>query len=180
MTNQEEHMNFEDMCQQSEKSQRRGKVIGGILVVIAGSLYLSKELGADIPHWLFTWKTFLIALGIITGVKHNFRNAWWFFLIAIGGIFLLGDFYPQMNIQALLWPILIILVGIIMIFKPKRKHRFRHWGKYYEKNTAKNTRRNTLTITKKSMALRMIIIIVTRRNLQVLMIMLTLQRLWEV
>jgi hypothetical protein len=35
MTNQEEHMNFEDMCQQSEKSQRRGKVIGGILVVIA-------------------------------------------------------------------------------------------------------------------------------------------------
>ncbi len=137
MTNQEEHMNFEDMCQQSEKSQRRGKVIGGILVVIAGSLYLSKELGADIPHWLFTWKTFLIALGIITGVKHNFRNAWWFFLIAIGGIFLLGDFYPQMNIQALLWPILIILVGIIMIFKPKRKHRFRHWGKYYEKKYGK-------------------------------------------
>ncbi|MBL7937486.1 MAG: hypothetical protein JNM51_16900 [Bacteroidia bacterium] len=127
----------EELWQRAEKSHRRGKVIGGILVVIAGSLYLAKELGADIPHWLFTWKTFLIALGIITGVKHNFRNAWWFFLVAIGGIFLLGDFYPELNIKQLLWPIVIILVGIIMIFKPKRNHKFRHWGRYYEKKYGK-------------------------------------------
>jgi hypothetical protein len=99
MTNQQEQMDFEEMCKQTEQSQRRGKVVGGILVVAAGSLFLARELGADIPHWLFTWKTFLIALGIITGVKHNFRNAWWFFLVAIGGVFLLGDFYPMMNIK---------------------------------------------------------------------------------
>lgn len=127
MTNQEEHMDFEEMCKQSEKSHRRGKVVGGILVVIAGSLFLAKELGADIPHWLFSWKTLLIALGIITGVKHNFRNAWWFFLIAIGGIFLLGDFYPTMSIKPFIWPVLIILFGLMMIFKPRRKFNHRHW-----------------------------------------------------
>lgn len=127
MTNQQEHMDFEEMCKQSEQSHRRGRIIGGILVVIAGSLFLAKELGADIPHWLFSWKTLLIALGIITGVKHNFRNAWWFFLVAIGGIFLLGDFYPTMSIKPFIWPVVIILVGIMMIFKPRRKFNNRHW-----------------------------------------------------
>jgi predicted membrane protein len=138
MTHQEENMDLEDMFKKSEKSHARGKVIGGILVVIAGSLYLAKELGADIPHWLFTWKTFLIAIGIITGVKHNFRNAWWFFLVAIGSIFLVVDFYPELNIKQLLWPILIILFGIIMIFKPRGKHKHRHWAKFHEKKYGKD------------------------------------------
>jgi predicted membrane protein len=129
MTNQQEHMEFEEMCRQTEQSQRRGKVVGGILVVIAGSLFLAKELGADIPHWLFTWKTFLIALGIITGVKHNFKNAWWFFLVAIGGIFLLGDFYPELNIKPFIWPVVIILFGLMMIFKPRKKFHH-HYRKY--------------------------------------------------
>jgi len=129
MTNQQEHMDFEEMCRQTEQSQRRGKVVGGILVVIAGSLFLAKELGADIPHWLFTWKTFLIALGIITGVKHNFKNAWWFFLVAIGGIFLLGDFYPELNIKPFIWPVVIILFGLMMIFKPRKKFHH-HYRKY--------------------------------------------------
>ena len=127
MTNQQEHMDFEEMCKQTERSQKRGKVVGGILVVVAGSLFLARELGADIPHWLFTWKTFLIAVGIISGIKHNFRNAWWFFLIAIGGVFLLGDFYPMMNIKPFIWPVLIILFGLMMIFKPRRKFNHRHW-----------------------------------------------------
>jgi len=127
MTNQQEHMDFEEMCKQTEQSQRRGKVVGGILVVAAGSLFLARELGADIPHWLFTWKTFLIALGIITGVKHNFRNAWWFFLVAIGGVFLLGDFYPMLNIKPFIWPVLIILFGLMMIFKPRRRFNHKHW-----------------------------------------------------
>lgn len=138
MTHQEENMDFEEMIKRSEKCHTLGKIIGGILVVIAGSLYLAKELGADIPQWLFSWKILLIALGIVTGIKHNFRNAWWFFLVTIGGVFLLGDFYPEMNLQTLLWPILIILIGIAMIFKPRRKHKFRHWGKFHEKKYGKD------------------------------------------
>lgn len=138
MQNQDDHMEHEEMCKQIEKGHRRGKVVGGILVVIAGSLFLAKELGADIPHWIFTWKIFLIALGIITGIKHNFRNAWWFLLVAIGGIFLAVDFYPELNIKQLLWPIFIILFGIIMIFKPRRKHKYRRWGKFYEKKYGKD------------------------------------------
>lgn len=142
MTNQQEHMDFEEMCKQSEQSHRRGKVVGGILVVIAGSLFLARELGADIPHWIFTWKTLLIALGIMTGVKHNFRNAWWFFLVAIGGVFLLGDFYPTMNIKPFLWPVLLILFGLMMIFKPRNKFKRRHWNRFQHGRHGFSNRRN--------------------------------------
>lgn len=143
MTNQQEHMEFEEMCKQSEQSHKRGKVFGGILVVVAGSLFLARELGADIPHWVFTWKTFLIALGLLIGVKHNFRNAWWFFLIAIGGISLLGDVYPDMNIKPFIWPVLIILFGLIIIFKPRGKFKHkRHWDKFHNRRHGFNSRRN--------------------------------------
>jgi predicted membrane protein len=140
MTNQEEHMDFEEMCKQSEKSHRRGKVIGGIFVVLAGSLFLARELGAEIPSWVFTWKAFLIALGLIIGVKHNFRHAGWFFLIAIGLVFLLGDIYPLMNIRPFLWPVLIIFFGLVIIFKPRRKFKHRHWGKFHDRRNRFNNR----------------------------------------
>jgi len=39
MTNEQEHMDFKYTCNQTEQSQRRGKVVGGILVVVAGSLF---------------------------------------------------------------------------------------------------------------------------------------------
>lgn len=130
MTNQEEHINFEEMCKQSEQSHRRGKIFGGILVVIAGSLFLGRELGAEIPQWIFSWKTFLIAIGLLIGVKHNFRHAGWFFLVAIGVVFILGDVYPAMNIKPFIWPVLIILFGLMIIFKPRNKFKRRHWNKF--------------------------------------------------
>ena len=130
MTNKEEHMDFEEMCKKSEQSHRRGKIFGGILVVIAGSLFLGRELGADIPQWIFSWKTFLIALGLLIGVKHNFRHAGWFFLVAIGSVFILGDIYPLLNIKPFIWPVLIILFGLMIIFKPRNKFKRRHWNKF--------------------------------------------------
>lgn len=42
------------------------------------------------------------------------------FLVAIGGIFLLGDFYPELNIKPFIWPVVIILFGLMMIFKPRK------------------------------------------------------------
>jgi hypothetical protein len=38
-----------------EKSHRRGKIVGGIFIIIIGSLFLARELGVDLPQYLFTW-----------------------------------------------------------------------------------------------------------------------------
>lgn len=139
METQKENQNDDFFCQQYEKDHKRGKVIGGILVVIAGSLLLARELGTEMPHWVFSWKTLLIALGVFIGFKHRFRNMSWLILVLIGGAYLLSDVYPDFTFKHLLWPLLVIILGLFIIFKPRRRfhrNRFRdrhqHWKKWHE------------------------------------------------
>ena len=123
--------NKEDMWKQWEAEHKRGKIIGGIFVVIAGALFLGRELGSEIPYWVFSWKMLLIAIGLFVGLKHRFRRWGWIMPVIIGSVFLMVDLCPELTIKPLLWPILIIVFGLIMIFKPRRKwgHR-RHWRKW--------------------------------------------------
>lgn len=137
-----ENQNIEPQQQQQqdelwrkwEKGHRRGKVIGGIFIVIAGSLFLARELGAQVPDWVFTWKMLLVAIGLMTGVRHGFRHPVWIVLILVGGAFLVSDLYPAMPLRPLLWPVLIIIFGLFIIFKPRRKHRHmwhrHHWHQH--------------------------------------------------
>lgn len=143
METQKENQNEEIFCHY-EKEHKRGKIIGGILVVIAGSLLLARELGAEIPYWIFTWKTFLIGLGVLVGIKHRFRNMSWLILILVGSAFLVSDLYPELAIKHLLWPVLVIVVGLFIIFKPRRihhsrrhRHRDRHWKRWQEREELK-------------------------------------------
>lgn len=126
--------NPEDFWKEAEKRHKRGKLIGGIFVVIAGSLFLARELGAELPYWIFTWKTLLIAFGAMLAFKHGFRRPFWLIPIVIGAAYLIGDVYPTLAFRHLLWPILIILFGLMIIFKPHRNyHRFhrRRYRRYY-------------------------------------------------
>ena len=129
MENQNINQQNDDMWRQFEKSHARGKIFGGLLVVLAGSLFLAKELGTDIPHWVLSWKTFLIAFGLVVAVKNNFRQTGWILPILVGGAFLIGDIYPTIAIKPLIWPIVIILFGLYLIFKPRR-NKYRHWEKW--------------------------------------------------
>ena len=116
-----------------EKTHRRGKVMGGLLVVSIGSLFLARELGAEIPVWVFSWKMLLIGLGIVTAVKHKFLHPSWIILIGIGGTFLMADLYPELSIKPIMWPVLLILLGLFIIFKPRRKYSERmrtHFGQW--------------------------------------------------
>lgn len=139
METQQENQNNDIFCKY-EKDHKRGKIIGGILVILAGTLLMARELGAEIPYWVFTWKTFLIGLGIIIGIKHNFRNHIWIVLVFIGGAYLASDLYPDLAIKHLLWPILVIMFGLMMIFRPKRRFRnhykHREWKKWHEEHRA--------------------------------------------
>lgn len=116
-----------------EKKHKRGKFFGGFLVVVAGSLYLAKELGSNIPDWVFTWKMLLIAIGLHVAVKHKLRSFGWVPLILVGSIFLITeDLMPGCEIHSIVWPAAIILIGLFIMFKPRKKHRFgkdwRHCG----------------------------------------------------
>lgn len=119
-----------EMWERWEQTRRRGKIAGGILVITAGILLLARESGADIPNWIFSWKTLLIALGFFIGIKHGFRHIGWLVLMLIGGSFLIEDLIPGLHFKAFIWPVLLILLGFAIIFKPRRKWHERHYYKW--------------------------------------------------
>lgn len=130
---QEMNAEFDKQWKVIEKSHRRGKIMGGLLIVAIGSLFLARELGAEIPVWIFSWKMLLIGIGIVMAVKHKFLHPGWIILVGIGGAFLLNDLYPEMNIKPIVWPVVLIMLGLFIIFKPRRRygHRmYRHWKRH--------------------------------------------------
>jgi predicted membrane protein len=130
-----EEIHDDKMWRNIEKSQRRGKIMGGLLLVAIGSLFLAKELGVEIPAWIFTWKMLLIGIGLVTAIKNKFLHPAWVILVGIGVIFLLNDVFPEMQIRPFLWPVLIIALGLAIVFKPRRKnmqYAHHYWKKWHQ------------------------------------------------
>lgn len=97
-------------------------MLGGLLIVAIGSLFLARELGVEIPFWVFSWKTLLIGIGLVLAIKHKFRHPGWIVLIGVGSVFLISDLYPALNFKPILWPSILILIGLAIMFKPRNKH----------------------------------------------------------
>jgi len=91
----------------------------GLLLLMVGLAWLLKSFGTPLPYWLFTWKTFLIALGIGIGFQNQFKGNTWLVLILIGGAFMLEDLYPDLSMRHYLWPVLIIIVGVWLMIRPR-------------------------------------------------------------
>jgi predicted membrane protein len=127
----EQETNKRDIVETWEQHSRRGKIYGGIFIVIVGALLLAHRMGVAIPHWVFTWQMLIIGIGLFTGIKHGFRGAGWLILVGVGTIFLCDDVVEGVNLSMYLWPILIIAVGLWMIFGPRKRCRDR-WGAWQQ------------------------------------------------
>src|ERR1700757_25047 len=120
--NQSSNINWDEKFKEHHIRHRRGKIVGGIILFIIGAAFLAREMGVIFPEWLFTWQMLLIVIGLFVGVKSSFRNFSWFVLMAVGGVYLIGDFVPGMHFKVYFWPIIIMLIGLAMIFKPRRRY----------------------------------------------------------
>lgn len=104
-----------------DRNKNNGNIWIGLIILLIGAGLLLRNMNFPIPHWIFSWQMLLIAIGIVSGVKNNFRNAGWFFLILIGGIFLIKDVIPNWQWNNYIWPMGLIAIGIFLILKPKNK-----------------------------------------------------------
>lgn len=102
-----------------------GKKWVGIALLIFGAIMLSQSLGVFIPDWILSWPMFLIAIGIFTGQRHQFRNPSSYILIIIGVIFLIERIIPSVDFDDFIWPIAIIGVGMYLIIGKKK---ITNWG----------------------------------------------------
>ncbi|MEP7129293.1 MAG: hypothetical protein ABI729_10510 [Chitinophagales bacterium] len=96
----------------------------GLLLLIVGIGWLLQSMGTVLPYWLFSWKTFLIVLGIGIGIQNQFRGNSWLVMIMIGGAFMLEDLFPDLALRHYLWPVLIIILGVWLMIKPRGR---RYW-----------------------------------------------------
>jgi len=130
--------NFEEQTdspnwRQLESTHRRGKIAGGVLLILVGAILLAKKAGLDLPWWLFNWKTLLIGIGLVSGIKHRFRRPGWLAMVAIGGAFLLFDYYPLLPIKQYFWPLLFIMIGLFMIVRNGSKRKHEAWRRWHLK-----------------------------------------------
>lgn len=109
---------------------RTPRIWSGIIFVLAGVLLLAYKMGAPIPGWFFTWPVLLIGIGILTGIKHRFRNPGAFILIIIGSVFLIDQTSPELNFHNYIVPVLLIGVGLIYITRPRSYYASRERRKW--------------------------------------------------
>lgn len=107
----------------------KGSIWTGLFILLIGVAALLKASLTDLPDWVFSWKTFLIALGFFIGLKHGFKGASWFILMLIGGAFLLPEVYPELAVRRYIWPMVLIIVGILFILRPRRRWHAEYWEK---------------------------------------------------
>ncbi len=107
----------------SEFDNRFGRVWGGIILVIVGAVFLARRAGIDFPHWLFSWETLVIAIGLYIGVRQSFRPGGWMIAVAVGAVFMMDDLFYEINLRPYLWPSIIIAIGLYMIFRPRTNFR---------------------------------------------------------
>ncbi|MEO7984606.1 MAG: LiaF domain-containing protein [Bacteroidota bacterium] len=103
-----------------ERHGGKGHIWTGIFILIIGIAALIKASATDLPDWVFSWQTFLIVLGFFIGIKHGFRGGAWFILMLVGGAFLIPEFYPDISIRRYIWPGALILLGAMLILRPRR------------------------------------------------------------
>ena len=95
----------------------------GLLLIIAGILLLAYKMGAPLPGWLFTWPVATIAVGLLMGLRSNFKNNIWIILIFIGAINLADMMFPSLRFDNYIAPAIIIVLGLVFILRPSQSWR---------------------------------------------------------
>lgn len=114
----------------SEIKNKRSKkgLFTGILIIAIGVLWLLREMDLNVPYWMFSWNTVLILIGVFMGIGNNFRKPASWILILIGSVFLINDIFNiPFEIREYFWPILVIIIGLIILIRPKREGKFKSY-----------------------------------------------------
>jgi len=103
-----------------KRKNKAGKYLGfGLLMIAVGIVFLLRNLGINVPHWLFSWSSLMLVAGLWIGYKKDFRIDNWIILVMIGGIFTIRDiaFFELSRITGAL---ILIGLGIYLVIKPNK------------------------------------------------------------
>ena len=97
----------------------------GLLVIVIGSIFLFDNIGLDMPHWILSWHTIMLAAGLWIGYRKNFQGGGWLALTIIGGFFTLQDITIfDFELSKITTALILIGLGLWVILKPKKYKAF--------------------------------------------------------
>jgi predicted membrane protein len=114
-----------------QSNPRAGKIFIGVILLAIGVIMLLQNAGFGFPLWFVSWKVIVIIIGLFIGVRSNFRHPAWFIMVTVGLIYLIEDYYPLFHARRYLWPLLIILFGLWLIFgRSRSRYRYPHYNSF--------------------------------------------------
>ncbi|MBS1647295.1 MAG: hypothetical protein JST67_08135 [Bacteroidetes bacterium] len=116
--------NWDEHMKEMQTHHRRRRMAWGFVLFLVGGVFLSEQMGLELPLWLSSWQMLLIALGFFMLLINKFRSFGGFVLILIGTAFLFPGYFIGWHI---LGPVLAMLFGLKLIFFPSKRFRHRHW-----------------------------------------------------
>ncbi|HSH65675.1 MAG TPA: DUF5668 domain-containing protein [Bacteroidia bacterium] len=94
------------------------RIVAGLLLILAGGLLLLDQLDLisyNLSHYLISWKTLLIGIGIITLANKQNRTTG-IILISLGVLFWLPELMDyRIRFSTIFWPALLIGIGLIIL-----------------------------------------------------------------
>nr|MBK9653536.1 hypothetical protein [Bacteroidota bacterium] len=115
---EDQKLKDELLMHELKSRETRNKMFGGIILIGLGIVFLARQMGVSLPHWMFNWPVLLMIIGLFLGVKDSFQKVNWLIVTFIGFMFFLRDIMPEFNLFPYLWPVGLILVGMFIILKP--------------------------------------------------------------
>jgi predicted membrane protein len=125
----------------NSNGSNNSRVLAGLFIIGIGVLFFLKQTGLNLfPYWIFSWPMILIAVGIFSGIKNNFRGSGWIVLLILGSFFLLDDVLKMYSLRPYLVPAILVGVGVMLIVRPKndmgwrgrrgRRGEWRQWDRW--------------------------------------------------
>jgi predicted membrane protein len=106
----------------NHSGRHKGKVIAGMVLLVVGASLLLKQFDFFFfPGWLFSFPMWIIAAGLYFGANNNFRNSVWMIVVVAGVILLLGEIFPRFDSGDVIWPGILISVGIWLIVRRNKQ-----------------------------------------------------------
>jgi len=108
------------------KKNHADKQMGlGILIVVIGSVFLLRNTGVDVPHWILSWHAIMLGAGLWIGYRKNFQGGGWLALTIIGAIFTLKDItILDFELSKITTALVLIGLGLWVIVKPRKFKNF--------------------------------------------------------
>lgn len=106
---------------QDKKHKFNFQLAAGAAIASVGLIMLLNNLGLGIPHWVLSWHTIMLAIGLWIGYNKDFKVSGWLILVIIGGVYTLNDL-PFLDLTGLKAGLVFIGLGIYMLIKPSSKY----------------------------------------------------------